>query len=101
MLANNDAPLDYGPLVILKHEEDTAGPFFTLYGHLATETLARLKIGQRVTRGEELARIGGARENGGWPPHLHFQIILDLWISTQIFPAWLCFAASGLDQSFT
>jgi 4-aminobutyrate aminotransferase-like enzyme/Ser/Thr protein kinase RdoA (MazF antagonist) len=77
-LANNDAPLDYGPLVILKHDAGGAGTFFTLYGHLTTETLARLKVEQRVTRGEGFARIGTAQENGGWPPHLHFQIILDL-----------------------
>jgi 4-aminobutyrate aminotransferase-like enzyme len=77
-LANNAAPLDYGPLVILRHDADDAGVFFTLYGHLDKESLARLKIGQRLARGEEFARIGASQENGGWPPHLHFQIILDL-----------------------
>jgi 4-aminobutyrate aminotransferase-like enzyme/Ser/Thr protein kinase RdoA (MazF antagonist) len=77
-LANNAAPLDYGPLVILKHDAGDAGVFFTLYGHLDKESLARLKIGQRLARGEKFARLGGSQENGGWPPHLHFQIILDL-----------------------
>jgi 4-aminobutyrate aminotransferase-like enzyme/Ser/Thr protein kinase RdoA (MazF antagonist) len=77
-LANNTAPLDYGPLVILAHTIDGGHAFFTLYGHLATETLASLKVGQRLARGEEFARVGTATENGGWPPHLHFQIILDL-----------------------
>jgi len=86
VLANNDAPLDYGPLVILKHDAGGAGTFFTLYGHLAIETLARLRIGQRITRGEEFARIGTAEENGGWPPHLHFQIILDLLDLNANFP---------------
>ena len=78
VLANNAARLDYGPLVILKHEVKDAGEFFTLYGHLTTDTLAQLKIGQTIARGEQFARIGTANENGGWPPHLHFQIILDL-----------------------
>src|SRR3984893_13929243 len=77
-LANNAASLDYGPVVILQHEADDAGAFFTLYGHLDTESLARLKIGQRIARGEKFARIGTSAENGGWAPHLHFQIILDL-----------------------
>jgi 4-aminobutyrate aminotransferase-like enzyme/Ser/Thr protein kinase RdoA (MazF antagonist) len=77
-LANNAAPLDYGPLVILQHDAGDAGVFFTLYGHLDKESLARLKIGQRLAGGEKFARIGGSQENGGWPPHLHFQIILDL-----------------------
>jgi 4-aminobutyrate aminotransferase-like enzyme/Ser/Thr protein kinase RdoA (MazF antagonist) len=77
-LANNAAPLDYGPLIILQHDAGNAGAFFTLYGHLDKESLARLKVGQRVTRGEKFACIGTSEENGGWPPHLHFQIILDL-----------------------
>src|SRR5216684_772048 len=76
--ANNVAPLDYGPLVILQHETDDGEKFFTLYGHLTKETLAGLKVGQRVGRGEEFARVGATEENGGWTPHVHFQVILDL-----------------------
>ncbi len=78
ILANNTAPLDYGPLVILKHEAGAAGTFFTLYGHLTTDSLNALQPGQKIARGQSFARIGEASENGGWPPHLHFQIILDL-----------------------
>jgi 4-aminobutyrate aminotransferase-like enzyme/Ser/Thr protein kinase RdoA (MazF antagonist) len=76
-VANNSAPQDYGPLVILHHETSEGGKFFTLYGHLTKETLAGLKAGQRVGRGEEFARVGTADVNGGWMPHVHFQIILD------------------------
>ena len=61
-LANNAAPLDYGPLVILQHDAGDAGVFFTLYGHLDKESLARLKTGQRLARGEKFARIGGLRK---------------------------------------
>jgi 4-aminobutyrate aminotransferase-like enzyme/Ser/Thr protein kinase RdoA (MazF antagonist) len=77
-LANNAAALDYGPVVILEHRTDSGQAFFTLYGHLAVETLAKLKTGQRIERGQEFARVGGAHENGGWAPHVHFQVILDL-----------------------
>ncbi len=85
-LATNAAPLDYGPVVIFQHDAGDAGVFFTLYGHLEKESLTRLKIGQRLARGEKFARIGGSQENGGWPPHLHFQIILDLLESGANFP---------------
>jgi 4-aminobutyrate aminotransferase-like enzyme/Ser/Thr protein kinase RdoA (MazF antagonist) len=86
VLANNTAPLDYGPMVILKHDARDAGEFFTLYGHLTADTLARLKIGQRIARGEKFASVGTAEENGGWPPHLHFQLILDLLDLDANFP---------------
>jgi 4-aminobutyrate aminotransferase-like enzyme/Ser/Thr protein kinase RdoA (MazF antagonist) len=76
--AENAAPMDYGPLVILRHETSTGEEFFTLYGHLTRDTLAGLNVGQRVARGQEFARVGSTQENGGWTPHAHFQIILDL-----------------------
>jgi 4-aminobutyrate aminotransferase-like enzyme/Ser/Thr protein kinase RdoA (MazF antagonist) len=77
-VANNTAQLDYGPLVILRHETGDGEVFFTLYGHLTKDTLGGLKAGQRVARGEKFACVGAPPENGGWPPHLHFQIIADL-----------------------
>jgi 4-aminobutyrate aminotransferase-like enzyme/Ser/Thr protein kinase RdoA (MazF antagonist) len=77
-VANNSAPLDYGPVVILRHETGDGEEFFTLYGHLTRETLGGLKVGRRIGRGEKFACVGAASENGGWTPHLHFQIILDL-----------------------
>jgi 4-aminobutyrate aminotransferase-like enzyme/Ser/Thr protein kinase RdoA (MazF antagonist)/murein DD-endopeptidase MepM/ murein hydrolase activator NlpD len=85
-LANNAAPLDYGPVVILHHAPASDLNFFTLYGHLSTGTLDSLKVGQRISRGEVFAHIGHARENGGWPPHLHFQIVLDLLDRSTDFP---------------
>jgi 4-aminobutyrate aminotransferase-like enzyme/Ser/Thr protein kinase RdoA (MazF antagonist) len=77
-VANNTAPQDYGPVVILRHEAGDGEEFFTLYGHLTRDSLGNLKVGQRVGRGEKFARVGAASENGGWVPHLHFQIIFDL-----------------------
>jgi 4-aminobutyrate aminotransferase-like enzyme/Ser/Thr protein kinase RdoA (MazF antagonist) len=80
-MAHNEVPLDYGPVVILRHSFDTpsgAQEFFTLYGHLTSQTLSRLRVGQRVARGEKFAEVGATHQNGGWTPHLHFQIISDL-----------------------
>jgi 4-aminobutyrate aminotransferase-like enzyme/Ser/Thr protein kinase RdoA (MazF antagonist) len=85
-VANNIAALDYGPVVILRHETRDGLEFFTLYGHLAKTVLGQLKAGQRIARGEKFARLGSRHENGGWPPHLHFQIILDLLGKDADFP---------------
>src|SRR5712664_2225006 len=78
IVANNSAPLDYGPVVILRHETSGGEEFFTLYGHLSKDSLVGLEVGQRVARGQTFARVGSAQENGGWTPHVHFQIIFDL-----------------------
>ena len=78
IVANNSAPLDYGPLVTLRHETNDGEEFFTLYGHLSKDSLVSLEAGQRVARGQPFARVGSTEENGGWTPHVHFQIILDL-----------------------
>lgn len=84
--ADNQNSLDYGPVVILKHQVTDALEFFTLYGHLSLESLATLHVGDRISRGQPFARIGTASENGGWTPHLHFQIILDLLDQSTDFP---------------
>ncbi len=89
-LAINTAPLDYGPLVILRHATDEGVEFFTLYGHLARETFDVLEPGQRITRVQQFAQIGDIDENGGWAPHLHFQIIVDLLDRRSDFPGVAC-----------
>jgi 4-aminobutyrate aminotransferase-like enzyme/Ser/Thr protein kinase RdoA (MazF antagonist) len=78
IVANNSAPLDYGPLVVLRHETGNREEFFTLYGHLNKDSLVNLEVGQRIKRGQAFACVGSPEENGGWAPHLHFQVILDL-----------------------
>ncbi len=85
-VAINTAPLDYGPLVILRHTTGDGAEFFTLYGHLARESFDALQVGQRIACGQQFARIGGVHENGGWAPHLHFQIIVDLLDHRSDFP---------------
>jgi 4-aminobutyrate aminotransferase-like enzyme/Ser/Thr protein kinase RdoA (MazF antagonist) len=85
-VAINTAPLDYGPLVILRHATGDGVEFFTLYGHLARESFDALQVGQRIARGQQFASIGDVHENGGWAPHLHFQIIVDLLDHRSDFP---------------
>jgi 4-aminobutyrate aminotransferase-like enzyme/Ser/Thr protein kinase RdoA (MazF antagonist)/murein DD-endopeptidase MepM/ murein hydrolase activator NlpD len=86
ILSNNTAPQDYGPLVILRHETNGGESFFTLYGHLTEDTLEGLTPGETVWRGQVFARVGTPPTNGGWSPHLHIQIILDLLERGADFP---------------
>jgi murein DD-endopeptidase MepM/ murein hydrolase activator NlpD len=73
-LADNRAPGDYGPTVVLEHLLHDV-QFYTLYGHMARASLRQLRVGQRVRVGEAFGALGDVDENGGWPPHLHFQLI--------------------------
>ena len=78
--ADNALENDYGPTILLEHEVEFDGrraSFLTLYGHLSRASLDDLEVGQTVRAGEEVARLGTADVNGGWTPHLHFQIVLD------------------------
>jgi 4-aminobutyrate aminotransferase-like enzyme len=86
VVANNSAPLDYGPVVILRHETSGGEEFFSLFGHLSKESIDGLKVGQRIARGQQFVRVGSSQENGGWTPHVHFQIILDLLELSGDFP---------------
>lgn len=67
----------YGSVIILEHQQD-GHTFFTLYGHLSADSLKDIQAGTQVQRGDEIARFGVPDENGGWPPHLHFQVMLDM-----------------------
>ena len=75
---DNDAPLDYGPMVILEHATDDGVPYYSLYGHLAVETLTHLREGDPIGAGEVIGWIGSPPRNGDWAPHVHCQVILDL-----------------------
>lgn len=90
LLANNARKLDYGPMVVLRHQSDSDDPFFTLYGHLGMEVLDRLQAGQGINASEQIATIGSPPQNGDWPPHLHFQLILDLKDLGVDFPGVAC-----------
>jgi len=68
---------DYGATIILHHQMDGIS-FNTLYGHLSVDDLAGLHEGKYINRGQEFAHFGEPKDNGHWPPHLHFQIIKEM-----------------------
>lgn len=74
---NNDRFGDYGATIILSHQLE-GFVFHTLYGHLSLSSITNLREGERVEKGDTIAGFGIPAENGHWPPHLHFQIIIDL-----------------------
>ncbi len=82
----NDQPQDYGGLIILKHTPVDGPEFYTLYGHLSHASPQQWHVGQSVAAGQQLGVLGIPAENGGWTPHLHFQIITDLLDEGDGFP---------------
>jgi murein DD-endopeptidase MepM/ murein hydrolase activator NlpD len=67
------APGDYGHALVLEHILD-GRLVYALYGHLAARSLAESPVGRRVETGDLIGWLGDLDENGGWPPHLHFQL---------------------------
>ena len=74
-LGDNNLPYDYGPTIITQHTwlDQTV---FALHGHLSRASLALWKEGDQFAMGATLAHVGQSHENGGWNPHLHFQLSL-------------------------
>ena len=77
----NADPLDYGHTLILEHAGPV--PFYTLYGHLGGSLPKLLQVGDHVTPGQIIAHLGDWHENGGWAPHLHFQIMTSMLEQTK------------------
>ena len=75
--ANNVGDCNYGPTIILEHRIDESFRFYTLYGHLSLDSIESLQVGDSIEKASIIARIGSHKVNGKWPPHLHFQIMLD------------------------
>lgn len=75
---DNKGDRNYGPTVILKHNVLPELTFYTLYGHLSRNSVTALKPGIKIKAGEQVGTLGNLDENGGWSPHLHFQVLLDL-----------------------
>jgi len=76
---DNSAKFDSGPTIIIQHKTDDGEyTFFTSYGHLSRDSLDDCRPGLPVKKGDGIGRIGNYTENGHWPPHVHFQIIVDL-----------------------
>jgi murein DD-endopeptidase MepM/ murein hydrolase activator NlpD len=76
---------DYGPTIILEHLLNGV-TFYTLYGHLSRSSLKKLTLGMAIKKGQQITTLGNYDENGRWPTHLHFQIIIDLLGKKGDFP---------------
>jgi len=63
---------DYGPTIVVRH--DLERTLWTLHGHLARASLQRWRAGNAIARGDVIGDLGDEHENGGWPPHVHFQL---------------------------
>lgn len=75
--ADNNNFGDYGPTIILQHQF-TAFTLYSLYGHLSRKSIEGLHEGMVIQKNQLIATLGDAAENGSWPPHLHFQLMLDI-----------------------
>jgi peptidoglycan LD-endopeptidase LytH len=83
--ADNAGDGNYGPTVILEHKNENF-IFYSLYGHLSKQSIMNYETGQKILKGDMLGKLGNYKENGNWPPHLHFQIITDMLGNTSDFP---------------
>lgn len=71
--AYNDGHLDYGAAVIIEYPR-----YFALYGHLSRASLLGLYPGKPIFKSEQVGELGYMSENGGWVPHLHIQLIMEM-----------------------
>ncbi|TDG37775.1 peptidase M23 [Pedobacter changchengzhani] len=75
--ANNDHFGDYGGTIVLTYIID-GFKFNVLYGHLSLASLKGLSDGDFIPKGKLFATFGKPEENGHWPPHVHFQIVINM-----------------------
>ena len=67
---------DYGNVIIMEHNFNGT-KLWALYGHLSSESLKNIKVGDAVETGQLIGWLGDKHENGGWEPHVHFQLSLE------------------------
>lgn len=73
MAAINPAEGDYGGTVITEHQIGERR-LWALHGHLSHSSVVSRGIGEKLIAGEVLGWVGNKAENGGWNPHVHFQL---------------------------
>ena len=104
-----DSQLDYGGVIILKHTTPHKDEFFTLYGHLDPIFLSNLKVGDKIEKGQSFCQLGAPNVNGGWAPHVHFQLALttdgmeltgQAWLILTIWTSGILFAQTRLSTKF-
>ncbi|MGB3590239.1 MAG: peptidoglycan DD-metalloendopeptidase family protein [Nonlabens sp.] len=83
--SNNLGSGNYGPTIILEHQVGVE-KIYSLYGHLSLDSIYGLKVGLRFRESETLARLGSTKVNGGYSPHLHFQLMTTMDGYTGDFP---------------
>jgi murein DD-endopeptidase MepM/ murein hydrolase activator NlpD len=93
---NNVGLGNYGPTIILEHNLK-GNIFHTLYGHLSEASLDDLEVGKTFYSGESFAEIGNYPINGDYPPHLHFQVIVDMKGMQGDFPGVTSFTNQKAD----
>jgi murein DD-endopeptidase MepM/ murein hydrolase activator NlpD len=69
----NSAAGDYGGTLITEHRIGDR-MIWALHGHLSHASTRHLQVGEVFKRGDVLGWVGERHENGGWNPHLHFQL---------------------------
>lgn len=72
----NAADGDYGHVIVTEHPGffSDGQPVYALHGHLSAASVTLWTPGDAVARGQVLGWLGAHAENGGWPPHVHFQL---------------------------
>jgi murein DD-endopeptidase MepM/ murein hydrolase activator NlpD len=75
MTGINSAEGDYGGTLITEHV--LAGQkLWALHGHLSHASTKYRGVGELLKKGDVVGWLGEKQENGGWNPHLHFQLTL-------------------------
>lgn len=85
---NNSEDGSYGPTLITEHflslpekvGSQTLGKkrkVWALHGHLSLDSITGITVGSKLKKGEIIAKVGSEEVNGGWPPHVHFQLSLE------------------------
>lgn len=73
MAGINPADGDYGGTLITEHRLGDR-VIWALHGHLSHASVQKWRSGTSIQKGQVIAEIGDRHENGGWNPHLHFQL---------------------------
>jgi len=64
---------DYGNVIVTESKFGDLS-LFVLYGHLDSRSIHLREVGTTIKGGSLLGYVGDKKENGGYPPHVHFQI---------------------------
>ncbi|MFO8028936.1 MAG: hypothetical protein R6U28_03670 [Cyclonatronaceae bacterium] len=56
------------------NERGSSAILYALHGHLSRASLGVVTEGMPLKKGQVFAEVGKEEENGGWVPHLHFQL---------------------------